>query len=299
MAPIRTVAIVGGTHGNELTGIYLLRKWQRDVSLVTRASFSTELVQGNPRAEKSNVRYCDQDLNRQFALRDLNNPHLAGYEQCRAKAINQQLGPKGPNARIDFVIDLHTTTSNMGTTLLIEDKDPIYYQMAAYVKLQMPEVIIVRDEDHLGYDDNYLLCTVGKRGIIVEVGPVPQGVLKQEVFEQSEKLTYLCLDFIDKYNAGTLPELPAAIEGYRYLSSLKLPVNDVGERTAMVHQHVDDRDFAPLNPGDPLFAGFDGTTIYYQGDTTVYPAFINEAAYYVNNGALALHEKLMLEVPPL
>lgn len=299
MAPIRTVAIVGGTHGNEVTGIYLLKKWQRDVSPVTRASFATELVHANPRAHKYNVRYCDQDLNRQFASRDLNNPHLAGNEQSRAKALNVQLGPKGPNPRVDFVIDLHTTTSNMGTTLLIERKHPLYYQLAAYVLQRMPETIIVRDEDDMDDDDNYLLCTLGRFGVIVEVGPTPQGVLKQQVFEQSEKLTLVILDFIEHYNSGTLPPLPATIPAYHYIGSLKLPTNDVGERTAMVHSHVDDKDFSPLNPGDPLFAGFDGSVIHYQGETTVYPAFVNEAAYYDNNGALSLHEKVTLEVPPL
>lgn len=298
MAPIRTVAIVGGTHGNEVTGIYLLKKWQRDVSPVTRASFATELVQGNPRAAKTNVRYCDQDLNRQFTTKDLNNPHLAGYEQCRAKALNLQLGPKG-NSRVDFVIDLHTTTSNMGATLLIERQHPLYYQLAAYVQMRVPETIIVRDEDDTPEEDNHLLCTLGRFGIIVEVGPTPQGVLKQEVFEQSEKLTYAILDFIEHYNAGTLPPLPKTIEAYHYTGSLKLPTNDVGERTAMVHSHIDGKDFMALNPGEPIFAGFDGSEICYQGETTVYPAFINEAAYYVNNGAFSLHEKVTIEVPPL
>lgn len=41
-----------------------------------------------------------------------------------------------------------------------------------------------------------------------------------------------------------------------------------------------DCDWEPLNPGDPMFQTFDGKTIYYQGPGTVYPTFINEAAYY-------------------
>lgn len=41
-----------------------------------------------------------------------------------------------------------------------------------------------------------------------------------------------------------------------------------------------DCDWEPLNPGDPVFQTFDGKTIYYQGPGTVYPTFINEAAYY-------------------
>lgn len=41
-----------------------------------------------------------------------------------------------------------------------------------------------------------------------------------------------------------------------------------------------DCDWEPLNPGDPMFQTFDGKTIPYQGSGTVYPTFINEAAYY-------------------
>lgn len=41
-----------------------------------------------------------------------------------------------------------------------------------------------------------------------------------------------------------------------------------------------DCDWEPLNPGDPMFQTFDGKTIHYQGSGTVYPTFINEAAYY-------------------
>lgn len=43
---------------------------------------------------------------------------------------------------------------------------------------------------------------------------------------------------------------------------------------------LQDCDWEPLNPGDPMFQTFDGKTIHYQGSGTVYPTFINEAAYY-------------------
>lgn len=41
-----------------------------------------------------------------------------------------------------------------------------------------------------------------------------------------------------------------------------------------------DQDWQPLNNGDPLFLTLDGEVIAYKGDCTVYPTFINEAAYY-------------------
>lgn len=291
MHSISQVAIVGGTHGNEFTGIYLVKKWLSQPELVARDSFSTELVFANPRAHDENKRYCDQDLNRQFRTKDLNDNSLTGYEQSRAKAINQQLGPK-QSPRIDFVIDLHTTTSNMGPTVLLVQQGEIYRKLAGYLKMKMPEVILFRDQDDKSRDEHHLLTTTGKYGVIVEVGPVPQSVLRQDVFEQSEKLTQHILDFLELYNSDSLPELPDRVEGYRFLESLTLPVNEAGERLGMVHQRVQDSDFTALEPGDPLFQKFDGETITYQGSKTVYPAFINEAAYYDNNLALSLLEKV-------
>ena len=47
MEKINRVAIVGGTHGNEFSGIYLLRKWQASPALIERASFATETVFAN------------------------------------------------------------------------------------------------------------------------------------------------------------------------------------------------------------------------------------------------------------
>ncbi|MEZ5656986.1 MAG: succinylglutamate desuccinylase/aspartoacylase family protein [Burkholderiaceae bacterium] len=64
--PIHAVAIVGGTHGNEITGPHLLRHWRRHPQEVTRDSFETQLRLGNPKAFAANRRYIDHDLNRSF-----------------------------------------------------------------------------------------------------------------------------------------------------------------------------------------------------------------------------------------
>ena len=132
MSKIKTVAIVGGTHGNEFSGIYLLRKWQQPTAVV-RDSFSVETVFANPKAHDDNKRYVDHDLNRQFSLTDLANNDLASYEQSRAKVINQQIGPKG-DARVDFIIDLHNTTSNMGPCLILLQSDSFNRQMGHTLK---------------------------------------------------------------------------------------------------------------------------------------------------------------------
>lgn len=291
---IKNVAIVGGTHGNEFSGIYLIRRYQDKPALMQRDSFNVKTVWANPEAHRENKRYLHSDLNRQFKTTDLANPTLANYEQSRAKVLNEQLGPKG-QAKTDLIIDLHNTTSNMGACLILTQAGSFYNQMAAYVKMNMPEAIISRDEDHFAADDHALLCTVGRYGVLVEVGPQSQSVLRQDVLEQMDTMTRHILDFVELYNTGTLPELPAETEAFRYLHSIKLPMNDKGERIGMVHKNIQDNDYQPINPGDPIFTLFDGSEIYYDGNETVYPTFINEAAYYDNNLAMSLNEKVIIK----
>lgn len=293
--PIRTVAIVGGTHGNEFSGIYLEKRYRNQPELIARNSFHCKTLFANPEAHNANKRYLHSDLNRQFKTADLANPLLTNYEQSRAKVINAELGPKGA-AKTDFVIDLHNTTSNMGACLILTQPGRIYNLLAGYIRLKMPEAVISRDEDHFAAEDHALLCTVGTYGVIVEVGPQPQSVLRQDVLEQMHEMTQHILDFIELYNTDALPELPKRVEAFRYLHSIKLPLSASGERLGMVHKNIQDCDYQPIEPGAPLFTLFDGSVLAYEGNDVVYPTFINEAAYYDNNLAMSLNDKVWIEV---
>ncbi len=56
---IRRVAIVGGTHGNELTGVYLVKKFQQFPDLIYRQSLDCTTLLANPRAIAANRRYIE------------------------------------------------------------------------------------------------------------------------------------------------------------------------------------------------------------------------------------------------
>jgi len=290
---IKQVAVVGGTHGNEFTGIYLLKKWERDLALINRPSFETETLFANPQAYQQNKRYIEHDLNRCFDQKHLNDNSLKSIEQLRAKEINNLLGPKG-NPRIDFIIDLHTTTSNMGPTLLITQKGDFYNQLAAYISMKMPNVIISCDEDHKSNEEHHFLSSISKNSIMVEVGPVPQSVIRHDVFDQSEEMTMHVLDFIELHNLDKVPALPESTVAYRFIESISLPVNADGTRNGMIHKDIQDKDFTEIKTGQPLFITFDGEVIHYEGEKTLYGSFINEAAYYDNNLAMSLLEKVIL-----
>lgn len=289
MSKIKQVAVVGGTHGNEFSGIYLIKKWQQNPELIARNSFTTDTVFANPKAFDENKRYIDCDLNRQFTAKKLADTSLANYEQSRAKALNAQLGPKG-NSQQDFIIDLHNTTSNMGPTLILLQADDFNKKLGAYVLQNMPEAVIIF-EDQKTVEKHYFLCSIAPQGVIIEIGPQPQSVVRQDVLDQMDEMTKHVLDFVDLYNQDALPELPSEYSAFCWIESIKLPENEQGERIGMIHKNVQDNDFKPLEKGDPIFTLFDGGEITYQGDYTAYPHFINEAAYYDNNLAMSLGKK--------
>lgn len=292
MSKIKFVALTGGTHGNELTGVHLLKHWQANPSEIARSSFNTELHLANPKANANNRRYIDQDLNRQFNINDLANHELCGYEHNRAKSLNALLGPKD-DPRIDFIIDLHTTTANMGTTLIFNTDDPLVVEMAFYVQCKMPHAtLFFHPQDRL--EDNFLTSIGRHNGFLIEIGPVPQGLLRADVYLETQQATKHCLDYLDLYNKGEVPKLPEQLEAYQFTEKVSLPENDTGEITAMLHPNLQDRDYQPINPGDPLFLTLSGESIPYDGEKTVYGAFINEAAYYDAHVGLSFMEKIII-----
>lgn len=294
MNKIKQIAVVGGTHGNEFSGIYLLDKWRKFPQQLQRRGLNIETLFANPKGFEANKRYIDCDLNRQFMANDLANIELGNYEQSRAKAINQQLGPKG-DARTDFIIDLHNTTSNMGPTLILLKSDDFNKKMGAYVLSKMPDAVVVY-EDLPPTEEHCFLASIAPQGVIVEIGPQPQSVVRQDVLEWMESMTQTILDFVELYNNQQLPELASTYAAYRYVETLSLPQDAQGKRLGMVHKNVQDNDFKPLRKGDPIFSLFDGGEIHYEGDDEAYPHFINEAAYYDNNLAMSLGKKITVSI---
>ncbi len=275
---IETVAITGGTHGNELTGVHLVKHWLSQPDEVKRDSFSTELHLANHKAIEEVRRYIDQDLNRQFNLQELGNPALTGYEQQRAKSLNEILGPK-EKPRVDFIIDMHTTTANMGMSLVFNSNAPLLVGMAFYIKQKMPNANLFYNPANR-LEDNFLTSLGRLNGFLIEVGPIAQGLLNYEVYSDTREAVLHALDYLEKTNTGQQINLPKQMTGYQFIQKIPLPTNPEGEIIGMVHPDLQDKDYRVIEPGDPLFVNLAGETIAYEGESAVYGAFINEAAYY-------------------
>jgi len=293
---IKNIAITGGTHGNELTGVYLVKKWQNNPELVKRSNFETITKLMNKRAIKEVRRYVDQDLNRSFGLHDLADTDLDTYEANLAKELNEVLGKKGseePN--VDFIVDLHTTTANMGLSIVVSNPSTTTWRAIAYLCKMEPSLKVYRWQGDI---ENSFVDSMAPHGFAIEVGAVPQGVLRADLFLQTESLIYHLLDYIEKENNGEDLELSRTLDIYEHEVLVDYPRNEEGDIIAMVHQERQDRDFTLIKQGDPLFLTLENKTIVYEGEPR-YTIFINEAAYYEKGFAMTLAQKRVLEVNSL
>ncbi|WP_444994727.1 aspartoacylase [Aliikangiella sp. IMCC44359] len=281
---IGAVAVVGGTHGNELTGVYTVKHWTKNLLAKNYPGFQIEFLLANLGAIEENKRYLDHDLNRCFASEDLNNSQLNSREQLLAKQINQQLGPKD-NSRVDFIIDLHTSTANMQTNIVLVEMDEFHLKLAAYLKQLLPEVVITSEASLL--KDHHFLGSIAPKTLLIEVGPIAQGCLDFVVFEKTNQALKAALDFIEKYNNQDLSELSGHLPVFEYFSKLHFPVDENNEICAMIHPNVIGRDYSKITKGTPIFKDFLGNDILYQGEDANI-AFINEAAYYDSQIAMCL-----------
>lgn len=145
------------------------------------------------------------------------------------------------------------------------------------------------------------LSSAAKHGFTIEVGPVPQGVLRHDAAEKTERAMYALFEFFHKRNTdGSLlaTALQTAYPSNRVPCYRSAPAKRPGEMSGkitwpshpdnpnfpnvMVHKDLQDRDFQIIRKGDPLFVNLDGTIEQYNGShgDEVYLIFVNEGGYY-------------------
>ena len=287
---IEQVALVGGTHGNELTGIFLLNKYRQYPNLLGQNSFQLELFEANHEAHLANKRYLDRDLNRSFKQVDLADDTLIGHENELAKSINQKLGPKG-DSRTDMIIDLHTSTAPMGINLVLTKTDTFHLMLVDYVQQRMENVTVTLEK----MPDHHFLMSVAPQHVLVEIGATAQGQLRQDVFDKTEETVQLMFDFLNLYNHHKLPQPSESIDIYQYFDVMFLPTDINGDIAGMIHHSIQDQDFRPLRNGQPMFTMLDGEEVIYDGEDC-YISFINEAAYYDEKKAFAMSRKKVFHI---
>ncbi len=275
-ATVLDVLVFGGTHGNEWTGVYAVERFAEQL----RKEFpelSCEFHFSNPEAFKLNKRFKDEDLNRAFQFLAEERPR--SYEHNRAREIRTLIG-----RRPCFVIDLHTTTANMGNTVILTNYHPLNLWVAAQLTQRLPSCRVIGSPD----DQKKYLASQSEFGMMIEVGPVANGVVNGKALEGTLEVLrgiFAALSNQEKFSSGR-------ITLFEETSDIYYPKNDQGELDGYIHPEFQSKDFIPVNGNYTPFKKFSGEEISLSTTEELYPIFINEAAYYPQQLAFSLCRKV-------
>lgn len=285
------IAVVGGTHGNERGGIWVVQHMLENPEEWKRPGLEVQALLANPKAVDRNLRYLDRDLNRCFGP-ELDNatPDHPQWERRRALEIRDNLCRNNSRpgfARLgndsagpDLVVDLHNTTSNMGVTWILTALDPWPLYLAAKAQESDPRVRILHTPE--SSRSNVFLPSLGRHEITLEIGPVPHGThchwawlaARDHVKGILDRLSMAEQDF-DPSTALT----DMRFEIFETVSVERYPLDKNGRPCALIHSSAWGFDYQPLKDGDPLFVDPSTETTLPHRGPTIYPVFMGEAAY--------------------
>ncbi len=280
------VLVVAGTHGNERNAPWLLEHWQSQPGCLASSGLELALVLGNPEAHARNLRYLDRDLNRCFDPALLADSSRPEREVDRARQLLARHGPAGEQP-CAAVLDLHSTTSAMGNALVVYGRRPADLALAAAIQARLGLSIYLHEADQA---QSGFLVERWPCGLVIEVGPVPQGVIQARICRQTQLAVEAALAVLAEAACGAL-RLPGRLIVHRHLGSLDLPRRPDGNPAACLDGRRQHRDWWPLEPGEPLFANPAGDPLPYAGSERVWPVFVNEAAYGEKGIALSLTQR--------
>lgn len=306
--PLKRVVVVGGTHGNEIVGIQLVRHIPEILSeqKLSCTTFKPEFQRGNEHAISMCVRYVDSDLNRAFG----SDGSSEGSEKERSAQLRSMLTKDGTDVP-DMVLDIHSSTSNCGIMLICSDEaDVLMLQVIAALHVS-PALQKYRQHIHCFLAQPKE--AVGKPRVIanlgamaahdfgLEVGPQAHGTLGEGIYAMALAVVMEVLSIVDGFNAGSLAFPARELEVFRLLRPVMLPTDEHGQITAMVSPNI--RDYDVVKPGEPLFVDFKGRAVHNESTALqplpadgFVPIFVGESAYWKDGRAFTAtaREKLLL-----
>ena len=280
------VLLVAGTHGNEINAPWLFDKWNKNPDLINDCGLSVLKEIGNPSASKKNRRYIDRDLNRSFSFELLNKIDNSEYEIKRAKDLLAKYGSNG-SSPCQIVIDFHSTTSSMGSSLVVYGRRSVDLALASLIqfRLGLPIYLHEGDKTQTGF-----LVEAWPCGLVVEIGPVSQGLLHERVIKQTLIALQACLAEIAKVKSREA-NYPQSLFVHRHLKSVECPRDFDKQLSGPISPNIQGKDWQPVNYRDPMFSLINGELREMLDDNIsypVYPVFINEAAYKEKNISMSL-----------
>ena len=280
------VLLVAGTHGNEINGIWLFDEWEKSSFLINTHGIKTCKVIGNPEAKKAGKRYIHNDLNRSFQEESFLSIKSSNFEGSRANELVNLYGEEGENP-CQIALDFHTTTASMGSCLVVYGRRDADLALASLIQNQLGLPIYLHESDQ---KQTGFLVESWPCGLVVEIGPIGQGLLNSRIISQTKLILETLMEQIHQVKNLNL-FFPEKLIIHRHIKSIDFPRDEEGNINGFVHPLRQGRDWYPLRKNDDLFCKLNGETINYQEKESFVPVFINEAAYMEKNIAMSFTKR--------
>ena len=281
----KKILIVSGTHGNEINPIWAVNQFSNsNQKNILDNDIEYKFILGNPLAYEKNSRYIDTDLNRSFIK--ANNLDHSNYELNRANFLLEKFGFNGSDP-CEIAIDLHTTTANMGTSIVMYGRRRKDFCLAALLqhKFGLPIYLHEKDEKQTGF-----LVEAWPCGLVIEIGSVAQNFYDPKIINRFLIILSSLRNEINKLK-NNLIKIPKELIVYVHLGSIDYPREKNGNINGLIHPERMNKDWNSIKRGDPLFLDIHGNTLIYEGEEIIWPVFIGEVAYKEKNIAMSYTRK--------
>ena len=281
---LKKILIVSGTHGNEINPVWAVNQFRNQKNTIEK-NIEYKYILGNPLAYERGCRYIDKDLNRSFNSIK-NNLDNSFYEINRANHLIEKYGVNGSEP-CQIAIDLHTTTANMGTSIVMYGRREKDFCLAALLqhKFGLPIYLHEKDNKQSGF-----LVEAWPCGLVIEIGSVAQNFHDPKIINRFLIIISSLRNEINKLKNNQI-KLPKQIIAHIHQGSIDYPREKNGNINCLIHPERMNQDWKPIKKGDPLFIDIEGKIKTYTGDKTIWPVFIGEAAYKEKNIAMSYTKK--------
>ncbi len=283
---IKKILIVAGTHGNEINPIWAVNQLNKEQNNVNK-DIEYKYIIGNPLAYEKGSRYVDSDLNRSFNSNNQNTKkNKNNYEINRAKFLVEQYGINGAEP-CQIAVDLHTTTANMGTSIVMYGRRIKDFCLAALLqnKFGLPIYLHEKDKRQTGF-----LVEAWPCGLVIEIGSVAQNYYDSKIINRFLIIINSLREEINKLTKNLIA-IPKKLIVHVHQGSIDYPRTQNGDINGLIHPDRMNKDWKPIKKGDPLFLDIEGNTLRYSGPDIIWPVFISEVAYKEKNIAMSFTKK--------
>ena len=283
---VQKILIVSGTHGNEINPIWAANQISNEENAIYK-NIEYKYIIGNPLAYEKGSRYVDTDLNRSFNV-SKNNHHENKniYEINRANFLVKQFGINGYEP-CQIAIDLHTTTANMGTSIVMYGRRIKDFCLAALLQNKFGLPIYLHEKDH---KQTGFLVEAWPCGLVIEIGAVAQNFYDPKIINRFLIIISSIRKEINKLK-NNLIKLPEQLIVHVHQGSIDYPREKNGDISAIIHPQRMNQDWKPIKKGDPLFLDSQDNVHRYKKGDVMWPVFIGEVAYKEKNIAMSFTSK--------